>query len=398
MDNVKENSTPAEKPLDLYEEFAHLCGAPADMDRDGQIELFGQYQRDFDEMKEALFKDKTYEEQEELANTFIADWVANTKAKMADRKKKPTAPPEAYITAVRIYAQWLERDEEKKIALAEQSVNNAARLHSMYKLNKDYSQFLLKKGYTTLYGADFDDYVNEAWATFLEMCSDVDQFAEYLKEDFDKNFDKCKNMLKTNYQKRCRLQLNRIVNNFIERAEKDWKREIEKYYRDNKDKDTDKETEEGLPKKLVESLDADCEKRCAELAKIKKEFDETTAQGYPSLWLLLRRPAQNMMERLYREQQKASQGISLDADDINTDTMPEIEDKTKHGLLVENDLIVRDYIERVKKKLDKTDAQILDAKISGASQTEIANELGISNAAVSKRVNKIRAIMQNMIQ
>ena len=57
MDNVKEYSTPVEKPFDLYEEFARLCGAPADMDRDGQIELFGQYQRDFDEMKEALFKD-----------------------------------------------------------------------------------------------------------------------------------------------------------------------------------------------------------------------------------------------------------------------------------------------------------------------------------------------------
>lgn len=61
-------------------------------------------------------------------------------------------------------------------------------------------------------------------------------------------------------------------------------------------------------------------------------------------------------------------------------------------------MVVRDYIERVKKKLDKMDEKILDDIISGASQTEIADELGVSNAAVSKRMKKIRAIMQDMIQ
>lgn len=365
MDNVKEYSTPVEKPFDLYEEFARLCGAPADMDRDGQIELFGQYQRDFDEMKEALFKDKTYEEQEELANTFIADWVANTKAKMADRKKKPTAPPEAYAAFVRIYLEWMERDEEEKIALVERSVNNAAREHRKFVPNIGYSQFLLKKGFTTMYGADFDEYVNEVWAIFLENCADVDSFAVYLQKDFEK----------------AAREYDKMRDSFLDDVFKEWNsvtvgmsnQQLDKFFKSE------------LVKRMKEF-------------EAKKDNFEKRHSGYPKLTKLLRRPAQNMMGRLYREQRKASRGISLDADDINTDTKPEIEDKTEHGLLVEEDLVVRDYIERVKKKLDKMDEKILDDIISGASQTEIADELGVSNAAVSKRMKKIRAIMQDMIQ
>lgn len=370
-----------EEPLDLYAEFARLCGAPADMDWDGQIELFQQYQRDFDEMKEALFKDKTYEEQEELANTFIADWVANTKAKMADRKKKPTAPPEAYAAFVRIYLEWMERDEEEKITLVERSVNNAAKLQRMYALNKNYSQFLLKKGYTTLYGADFEDYVNEVWVKFLEACSDVDQFAVYLQENFDKN------MLKTNYHKHCQLQFNRMVDNFIKRAEKDWKKAIEKY--DAEHKDEDKKPEEELPQELEDYLDDDCAKRCAELAKIKKEFDETTAVGYPSLWLLLRRPAQNMMGRLLRNQSAASQTISIEVE-AEDQKRCEFPDVGTDGIKVEDELALQDFIDHIRNVLDEKDREIFDLKASDYSQKEIAEKMGVSNAAISKRMKKIK--------
>ena len=48
----KEKNISPEESLDLYAEFARLCGAPADMDRDGQIALFEEYQVYFDMLED----------------------------------------------------------------------------------------------------------------------------------------------------------------------------------------------------------------------------------------------------------------------------------------------------------------------------------------------------------
>ena len=385
----KEKNISPEESLDLYAEFARLCGAPADMDRDGQIALFQQYQQDFDEMKEELFKDTTYEEQEELANTFIVDWIADTRAKKADRKGKPTAPPEAYAAFVYIYKEWVLQDVDEQNALVEQSVDNAFRRHMIYKRSKDYSQFLFRKGFTTMYGEYFGDYVNEVWADFLERFIDAGKFVEYLQQNCDRNISK------EDHIQHCQLLFDRMVDNYIKRAEKEWNETIDK--RLGKKKDKDKEAEEKLPKELLEDLDADCERRCAELLKIKRRFEETTAQGYPSLQLLLRRSAQNVMARLYEKQKNASQVISLDADTIEASLVLEIEDKTEHGRIVEDELGTLDCIEHAKKRLDERNKKILDDKMLEFTQTEIAEKLGLTDAAVSKRVQKIKNVVQSII-
>ena len=113
--------------------------------------------------------------------------------------------------------------------------------------------------------------------------------------------------------------------------------------------------------------------------------------------LLLRRPAQNKMESSYKKQQKASQNVSLEADTSEEGLVLEIEDKTKHGLLVEDELVMLDCIERAKKRLDERSKKILDDKIAEVSQKETAKELGMSSAAVSKRVEKIRNIVRSVI-
>ena len=369
------DDTSSEEPRDIYAEFARLCGAPADMDRDGQIALFEEYQADFNKP----------------ANDFTRDWVKSKKSRLTstEKEKKKQAPPEAYAAFLRIYLEWAGQDEAEQRALVERSVNNAARLHSTYRLDEDYSQFSFRKGFTTMYGENFEDYVNTVWVNFLEWCSDIDRFAEYLQKNFDRN------MSKEDYAQRCQLLFDKMVDNFIKRAEKEWNETIDK--RLGKKKDKDKEAEEKLPKELLEDLDADCERRCAELLKIKKRFYETTSLGYPSLRLLLRRPAQNKMESSYKKQQKASQNVSLEADTSEEGLVLEIEDKTKHGLLVEDELVMLDCIERAKKRLDERSKKILDDKIAEVSQKETAKELGMSSAAVSKRVEKIRNIVRSVI-
>lgn len=105
--------------------------------------------------------------------------------------EKPTAPPEAYAAFVRVYIKWMENDENEQIALVEQSVRSAARLHrgSAWGGNSYKYSYFGKKG-SILYEAEFDEYVSEVWATFLERCNDVSQFAEYLQKDFDKYMEK----------------------------------------------------------------------------------------------------------------------------------------------------------------------------------------------------------------
>lgn len=369
----KEKNILPEEPLDLYAEFARLCGAPADMDRDGQIALFEEYQTDFDKLKTKLNKCTSDEEQKKLTDDFTKGWIANAKSRLANmqEKNKPQAPPEAYATFVRIYMDWIEKGEDEQVALVEESVRAAKKVfdNAVYGGKDVPYSFFWKKG-SILFGAEFDEYVNEVWATFLEKCSDVDQFAEYLQKDFNRNFsDK-------NYLKKCQIQFNKMREKFLKRVFNKWDDDI----KDMEDEKIDKYLEE------------EKNKRIAEFAKMKKEFEDTTAICYPSLRLLLRRPAQNMMGRL-REQSLNPRSIPIGFKTEETGIY-EIEDIAADGRSIEGGLAVQDIIDRTISSLDEQDKQIITMRMSGYKNTEIAKELGIAKSTVSNHIKKIISMVR----
>ena len=120
--------------------------------------------------------------------------------------------------------------------------------------------------------------------------------------------------------------------------------------------------------------------------------------GYPMSDDMLRRAAQNMIGRMQREQKKSSKMLSTDytqEDDDGNEMATNIPDVSVDisGIVELDDFIdcVRDLLAK-----DPRDLDIFDGLLSGVPQTIIAEELGISPAAVSKRVKKIRDLIDKI--
>ena len=112
MDITKEKNPALVAPLDLYAEFARLCGAPKDMNLDEQIMLYEEYQRAIEVEMEDKFEEDTPEaECKKITDEFIQQWVAKKRAYFIKAKKENASeppPPQAYAAFVRLYLVWLD--------------------------------------------------------------------------------------------------------------------------------------------------------------------------------------------------------------------------------------------------------------------------------------------------
>ena len=210
----------------------------------------------------------------------------------------------SYAAFVRLFIEWREKSGEEQYDAAKGGVRRAARTYGRFAGNPAY----LNKSGDTLNGAEFDEYVDESWASLEERFADVDAFADYLGKNLN---------------------------------------------------------------------------------------PET---GYPMSDDMLRRAAQNMIGRMQREQRKSSKMLSTDytqEDDDGNEMATNIPDVS---IDVSGIVEIDDFIDCIKDLLakDPRDLAIFEGLLSGAPQKEIAEHLGISSVAVSKRVKKIRDMIDKI--
>ena len=271
------------------------------------------------------------------------------------------APPEAYAAFVRLFIEWMEKEESEQVDLVEKNVRLAQKAHTRYTSVFPANGPFGKKG-STLYGVEFDEYVNEVWADFLENCNDVDKFAVHLQKDFERRLAQRKK--------------------FLDEMEVKFQG-IESAIQNMSDDEADK------------YLNEQEQKLRAEIEKRRKEWDI----NYPSLEKSLSKPAEKMFSRKLYDLKKGQQTILLDGtEDENGDKAPvEIEDINVSGLSVEEELAVQDIIDRTIITLDELDKQILILRMSGYRNTEIAKKLGIADSTVSNHIKKILSKLSNQL-
>lgn len=88
----------------------------------------------------------------------------------------------------------------------------------------------------------------------------------------------------------------------------------------------------------------------------------------------------------------AKKGFSIDPLDDGSETplSSRLEDQ---GAGVEEKTLTKDIVQSAIKELDDINKKIVDLISQGYKQKDIAKELGISDAAVSKRMKKIREVI-----
>lgn len=271
------------------------------------------------------------------------------------QKSKTPPPPEAYAAFVRVYIEWMEKNEGEQIDLIERKVR-----HAKNKMNA-FSGGMLSGSFgganAEVLGLQFEEYVNTVWVEFTEECDNADEFAAYLQKDFEKTMHKYKLM----------------QDNFLKETFAEW----------------DKATANLEGKALDNFFAVEMPKKQKEFQLKKADF-EKRYPGFAPLSTILRRHAQNAMSRRLGEISKASKAISLDDYDEEAEPI-EIEDVSASGFSFEERLAIYDIIEKAMETLNMKDRKIFRMKMDGRSQTEIAKELGVSDATVSNRIKKILA-------
>lgn len=272
-----------------------------------------------------------------------------------------TAPPEAYAAFIRLYIEWMEKEESEQVDLVEKSVRLAQKAHTGYTSVFPANGPFGKRG-STLYEIEFDEYVNEVWVDFKKNCNDVDKFAVHLQKDFERRLTQRKK--------------------FMDEMEAEFQK-IESAIQNMSDDEADK------------YLNEQEQKLRAKIEKRRKEWDI----NYPSLEKSLRKPAERIFSRKLYDLKKRQRIIPLDdTGDENGDKAPvEIEDINVNGLSVEEELTVQDTIDRTMITLNDQDKRILVLKMSGYRNTEIAKELGIRDSTVSNRMKKIQSKLSNQL-
>lgn len=279
---------------------------------------------------------------------------------------KTQAPPEAYAAFVRIYIEWMEKNEDDQIKMIERSVRRARTVMDAHSGGMVSGSF--RENNMELLGVQFEEYVNTVWIAFRERCDNPDEFALYLQKDFDKYMKKS-NEISKEYQE--------MQETFLQGVFAEW---------DNK-------TQNLSDSALDKFFDQELPKRKAEFQKLKADFERRHA-AFPSLNTLLRRPAQNMMARRLAEVSHAKKAVSLD--DYTEDQKPlEIEDATANGLSQEEKIALDDILDQVMSGLDDQDQKIFAMKMNGYKQTEIAKELGLSDSTISNHIKKIVSMVHS---
>lgn len=276
-----------------------------------------------------------------------------------------TVPPEAYAAAVRIYMDWMEREVSDQVDLVKKNVRAAGRSHSLIVSSSGLSTygFFGQKG-SILYGAEFEEYVNQVWIDFTTKCSDVDKFANYLQKEFNKRWSRNP----AAYLKKCQKRFNQMRENFLKKVFAEW----------------DLATQSLNGKALNDYLNDQYAKRSAEFEAMKKRFEESVL--YPSLGLLLRKPAQNMISR-------QRYAIKNSAEDIDS-----LDEKSMDIMPFEERIDIQDIIDWTLATFSEQDKKIFELWVSGYKITEIAEELGKANSTVSTHLQNIISKIRNQIQ
>lgn len=96
--------------------------------------------------------------------------------------------------------------------------------------------------------------------------------------------------------------------------------------------------------------------------------------------------------KVERESYWSKKGFSIDPLDDGSETplSSRLEDQ---GAGVEEKTLTKDIVQSAIKELDDINKKIVDLISQGYKQKDIAKELGISDAAVSKRMKKIREVI-----
>ena len=119
---------------------------------------------------------------------------------------------------------------------------------------------------------------------------------------------------------------------------------------------------------------------------------------FPMSGDMLRRAAQNMMEKRRKHQIASSGDIllshTLDEDDNGMELADAIPNVT---INVEADATYNDLIQQIRNHIaNPVRKQIFDAMMKGYQQKEIADMLGISPPAVSKHITMIKNLAKNI--
>lgn len=269
----------------------------------------------------------------------------------SDSTSLPSTPPEAYAAFVRLYIEWMDQEEEDQIKSVKKFVRNSGRRYN------------LRENGPELFGAEFNEYVDEVVVSFLEQCTNVDEFAEYLQKSFSKSV--------ADYQK--------MKTEFLEKSFQEWE--------DAEKRLTDEEFDDYITKDFI--------KKQAEFEKKKKAFDKY--RGYPMSETMFRRYVQRVLYRLKKDA-TLPEVAHLSFDDENASIKI---DKYMHTLFgyLDKDIELKKLVEHWRTTLDETDCKIVefyenDETITAAT---IAQRLGISGAAVSKRKAKMWDALTNII-
>ena len=120
--------------------------------------------------------------------------------------------------------------------------------------------------------------------------------------------------------------------------------------------------------------------------------------GYPMSDTMLRRAAQNMIGRIQRAQQKRDEIFSTGYAPENEDGDTMAANIPDASVDVSGIVELDDFIECVKKLLssDQKNLDIFNGLVAGMTQKEIAEAMKISGVAVSKRVKKIRDVINKI--
>lgn len=267
------------------------------------------------------------------------------------------APPAAYAAFVRIYIEWMEKEENERIDLVENRVLFTQKRKTGYTSISPLNGPFGKRG-STLFGVEFDEYVNEVWADFLEKFQNVDGFADYLQKDFYKKVTK----------------QNKFILEMKEKFD-----EIEDAINNMSDDEVDQYLEEKEKELLTE------------IVKRRNEWDII----YPSMERILGRLADSKMNREYTAYKKQRKTVHNDAED-EYKTPPAIANTKSNKFPIMDEDEAQKILDQTKVALSDEDKQIMRLKIRRYKNKDIAEELGMSESKVSRHISAIKTKLENI--
>lgn len=252
---------------------------------------------------------------------------------------------DGYAAFIRLYIEWMEKEAEEQVAIVEDGVRWAKNIKMRYGNSVNPQIYYFGKKGSSLYGEEFEGYVNESWISFSEQCSDVEKFADYLQKDLEKSH--------TAFQE--------MRDNFFKKLFREWNSMI--------DKSEDMSS-------AAQALQDDLEKKKAEFeAEVEKFYSSDRA-----LRNLFRKYANNMMGRLITQMKHIKE-------------VDDWENSMKDTVDFEQSVVQSDAVKRAIAQMSDRDREILDLIGRGRPQKEIAKKLNLSDSAISQRIKKIKAVL-----